>query len=56
MARIRFAVVTAPIALEFLFIEQRGAAEFQSSRQIELAADPSLKYVSEDSPFTRSER
>ena len=32
------------------------ASQFKTSRQIRLAADPSLKYESEDSPYMRSER
>ena len=32
------------------------SSQFKTSRQIRLAADPSLKNPSEDSPYMRSER
>jgi hypothetical protein len=32
------------------------SSKFKTSRQIRLAADPSLKDASEDSPYMRSER
>jgi hypothetical protein len=32
------------------------SSQLKTSRQIRLAADPSLKYASQDSPYMRSER
>jgi hypothetical protein len=32
------------------------SSQFKTSRQLRLAADPSLKYASQDSPYMRSER
>jgi hypothetical protein len=51
------ALVTLGIFLaDEVFDSETGRARQLTPRQISLAADPSLKFISEDSPYMRSER
>lgn len=62
MTRVLLIVAGTLVTLELFLVDQNLASgtkhlsQLTSSRQILLAADPSLKYVSEDSPYMRSER
>jgi hypothetical protein len=62
MTRTLLIAAGALITLELFLVNQEldsginGLSKLTPSRQITLAADPALKYVSEDSPYMRSER
>jgi hypothetical protein len=62
MTRTLLIAAGALITLELFLVDQEldsginRLSKLTPSRQIALAADPSLKYVSEDSPYMRSER
>jgi hypothetical protein len=63
MARILLIAAGMLIALGLFSVEENFntgtgglSSQLKTSRQIRLAADPSLKYASEDSPYMRSGR
>ena len=62
MTRILLIAAATLMTLELFLVEQKldlGTSrllQLWPSRQITLAADPSLKYVAEDSPYMRNER
>ena len=63
MARILLIAAGALVTVGLFLVDQKLdsgtgglSSQFHTSRQIRIAADPSLKYESEDSPYMRSER
>lgn len=59
MERIILAAAGAALMVGLFMLEQHFESEqqgYRAPRQIRLAADPSLKYQSEESPYMRSER
>lgn len=62
MTRILLIVTGILMMLDTLVLDQRlragkGVASFRSpASQMALAADPAMKYISENSPYMRSER
>ena len=63
MARVLSIAAGALLTIGLFLVEEKLdsgtgglSSQFKTSRPIRLAADPSLKYESEDSPYMRSER